>query len=58
MPPYLDEMYFASALYALAHARGLSAELFTRCGDGTVIHTRQSLVEMLKKRLSVAGDFS
>ena len=52
MPPYLDEMYFASALYSLAHARGLSSELFTRCGDGTVIHTRQSLVEMLHKRLA------
>ncbi len=54
MPPYLDEMYFASALYSLAHARGLSSEVFTRCGDGTVIHTRQSLVEMLKKRLEQA----
>ena len=50
-PPYLSGMYFASALYSACDAHELGAELFTRCSDGTVIHTRQSLVEMLKKRL-------
>ena len=50
MPPYLDEMYFAAALYGLAGVRELGAELFTRCGDGITIHTRASLAEALKKR--------
>lgn len=51
MPEYLDEMYFASALYAMSRASELGSELFTRCGDGTVIHTRMSLAEFLKKRV-------
>ena len=51
-PEYLDDMYFASALYSLGRASELGSELFTRCGDGTVIHTRMSLVEFLKKRVS------
>ena len=51
MPEYLSEMYFASALYSLTRASELGGELFTRCGDGTVIHTRMSLTEFLKKRL-------
>ena len=50
-PPYLDDMYFASALYELAGISELGSELFTRCGDGTVIHTRVSLTEMLRKRV-------
>lgn len=43
-PPFLDEMYFASALFAAAGVRGLGGEIFSRCGDGCVIHTRKSLV--------------
>lgn len=50
-PDFLDEMYFASALYAMAGARELGSEVFTRCGDGVTIHTRGSLVEALKNRL-------
>ena len=49
-PEYLDDMYFASALYSIGRSSELGSELFTRCGDGTVIHTRMSLVEFLKKR--------
>lgn len=48
-PPYLEDMYFASALYTLAGVDELGSELFYRCGDGSVIHTRRSLVEFLKK---------
>ena len=50
-PDFLREMYFASALYAMAGARELGAELFTRCGDGVTLHTRQSLEKLLKNRL-------
>ena len=53
-PPYLDDMYFASALYSLAGARELGGELFSRCGDDSVIHTRMSLTEMLCRRLRAA----
>lgn len=48
LPPYLDEMYFASALYTLAGAHELGSELFRRCGDGSVIHTRNSLLKLLE----------
>ena len=54
-PPYLDDMYFASALYALAGARELGSELFTRCGDGSIIHTRMSLTETLTSRCEKQG---
>lgn len=50
-PDFLDEMYFASALYTMACARELGGEVFTRCGDGVTIHTRLSLVETFKNRL-------
>ena len=50
-PDFLDEMYFASALYTMAGVRELGSEIFTRCGDGVTIHTRGSLVEALKNRL-------
>lgn len=50
-PAFLDEMYFASALYAAAQARELGAEVFTRCGDGVVLHTRQSLLNAFKNRV-------
>jgi len=50
-PEHLGEMYFASALYSMSRASELGSELFTRCGDGTVIHTRRSLTEFLKKRM-------
>lgn len=50
-PDFLTEMYFASALYAMAGVRELGAELFTRCGDGVILQTRQSLSQLFKKRL-------
>ena len=55
-PKYLEPMYFASALYAMASAHELGSELFRLCGDGSVIHTRKSLTAMLKKRLYPASD--
>ena len=53
-PDYLDDMYFASAMYALAGAHELGSSIFRRCTDGVTIHTRQSLIELLKKRLEQA----
>lgn len=50
-PDFLDEMYFASALYAMAGARELGAEVFTQCGDGVTLHSRPSLCEVLKNRV-------
>lgn len=50
-PGYLDEMYFASALYTLAGAHELGSAVFTRCYDGRVLHTRMSLLELLRARL-------
>lgn len=50
-PDFLDEMYFASALYAASQARELGGEVFTRCGDGVVLHTRQSLLNAFKNRM-------
>ena len=46
-PAFLDEMYFASALYAMAGAKELGSEVFTKCGDGVTIHTRKSLEALL-----------
>lgn len=51
-PPYLDEMYFASALYTLGGVHELGSSVFRRCYDGRVLHTRLSLLEHLKARLS------
>lgn len=51
-PDYLDEMYFASAVYVLAGAHELGSSIFRRCSDGATIHTRQSLVEQLRRRVS------
>lgn len=50
-PPYLDEMYFAEALYALGGAHELGASMFRRCYDGRILHTRVSLLEQLRVRL-------
>ena len=50
-PTYLDEMYFASAMYSLAGAHELGSAIFTRCGGDRILHTRMSLLEALKKRL-------
>ena len=53
-PPYLDDMYFAGALYSLAGTHELGSEVFTRCisrrRDGVSVHTRGSLIEKLKNR--------
>lgn len=51
-PDYLDDLYFASAMYTLAGAHELGSSIFRRCGDGSTIHTRMSLLERLKKRLA------
>lgn len=51
-PLFLDEMYFASALFAMAGARELGSQTFTRCGNGNVLHTRVSLTAMLQNRLN------
>ena len=51
-PSFLDEMYFASALFALTGARELGGEIFTRCGDGCIMHTRKSLISLFKKRMN------
>lgn len=48
-PDFLDEMYFASALYASSQARELGGEVFTRCGDGVTLHTRQSLLNAFQR---------
>lgn len=50
-PGDLDEMYFASALFALTGARELGGEIFHRCGDGNTLHTRGSLTALFRKRL-------
>lgn len=49
-PPYLDEMYFAEALYSLAGVHELGSSVFRRCGDGRVLHTRGSLLHQLRER--------
>lgn len=50
-PDFLDEMYFASAMYTLAGAHELGSSVFRRCTDGKTIHTRKSLLDLLKKRV-------
>lgn len=50
-PDYLDELYFACAVYILAGAHELGSAVFRRCSDGVTIHTRQSLVEQLRRRV-------
>lgn len=50
-PPYLDDMYFASALYSLGGVHELGSSVFRRCYDGQVLHTRMSLSEQLRNRL-------
>lgn len=49
-PDYLDDMYFASAMYMLAKAYEMGSYTFKRCFDGRIIHTRMSLLEQLKLR--------
>ena len=51
-PTYLDEMYFASALYSLCGVHELGSSVFRRCCDGRVLHTRISLLEVLRQRLA------
>ena len=51
-PPYLDDMYFASALYGIGGVHELGAEVFRRCYDGRVLHTRASLTQQLCARLA------
>ena len=55
-PPFLREMYFASALYATAQVRALGSEVFSRCGDGNILHTRMSLAETFKNRVRSHSD--
>ena len=51
-PRYLDDMYFASALYSMGGAHELGSSVFCRCSDGRTLHTRASLVRELEKRLA------
>ena len=51
-PAFLNDMYFASALYAMSGAYEMETELFSRCGDGEVLQTRPSLLKRLNDRLS------
>ena len=51
-PQYLDEMYFASALYSLAGVHELGSQVFRRCSDDRVVHTRQSLLGQFRQRLA------
>ena len=53
-PDWLDDMYYASALYTLGGAHELGSAVFRRCSDGVCIHTRMSLTELLRKRLDRA----
>ena len=50
-PPYLDDMYFAEALYTLGGVHELGSSVFRRCYDGRILHTRVSLLELLRARL-------
>lgn len=50
-PSFLDEMYFAGALFEMAGVRELGSGIFTRCGDGSVLHTRMSLVQLFKNHV-------
>ena len=49
-PPYLDEMYFAEALYGIGGVHELGSSVFRRCYDGRVLHTRSSLLQQLRVR--------
>lgn len=51
-PSFLDFRYFAEALYTMTNASDLGSEIFTRCGDGSILHTRASLVQLFKNRLN------
>jgi len=51
-PGHLDDMYFASALYTLGGAHELGSSVFTRCYDGSVLHTDKSLMMLLSDRMS------
>ena len=50
-PRWLDDMYFASALYTLGGIHELGSAVFRRCFDGRILHTRVSLLELLRMRL-------
>lgn len=50
-PPFLDDRYFASALYTLGGVYELGSSVFTRCGDGRILHTRKSLIGQLRSRI-------
>lgn len=47
-PAFLEPMYFASALYAMAGVYELGAELFRYCRDEKSVHTRNSVKEFFK----------
>lgn len=47
-PSFLDPMYFASALYTMAGAYELGAQLFRYCRDDKSVHTRSSVKDFFK----------
>lgn len=46
-PEFLDDMYFASALYVMSRSHELGSYSFRYCSDGVTIHTPSSLAKML-----------
>lgn len=46
-PKSVDDVYFLSALYSLCGVRELSSLLPRKCGDGSVLYSRERLVQRL-----------
>ena len=55
-PPFLDDTYFASALYTLARAHEIGAYQFRYCSDGVTVHTPDSLTQLFLKLLSAQNN--
>ncbi len=57
-PAFLDEMYFASALYVMARAHELGSFGFRLCSDGQVMHTPASLAALFRDSHDVHLDIT
>ena len=51
-PKYLDDMYFAGALYSMCRAYELGSYTFKFCTSDESVHTRASLLNILQERLT------
>ena len=51
-PKYLDDMYFAGALYSMCRAYELGSYTFKFCATDESVHTRASLLNILQTRLT------